>query len=140
MTDLRTDNFILGNIRRLALRTGPHLNNRIITDFQMDRLVEKILWLGNLNNAYRKVKCNKGAGGANRMSVDELLPFLRGNQVQLIQQLRDGKYNPSLFHRAEIPKETKGGFRKLGVPTEAGRGISLIHKYPNCRSHQRRGV
>ncbi len=37
-------------------------NNRIITDFQTDRLLEKILQPANLNNAYKKVKSNKGAG------------------------------------------------------------------------------
>ena len=52
-------------------------NNRVITDFQPDGLPEKILQPDNLNNAYKKVKSNKGAGGADGMSVDELLPFLR---------------------------------------------------------------
>ena len=91
-------------------------NNRIITDFQTDGLLEKILQPANLNNAYKKVKSNKGAGGVDGMSVDELLPILRDNQVQLIQQLKDGKYKPNPVRRAEIPKETKGEFRKLGVP------------------------
>lgn len=96
-------------------------NNRIITDFQTDRLLEKILEPTNLNNAYRKVKSNKGAGGVDGMRVDELLPFLRDNQVQLIQQLKDGKYKPNPVRRVEIPKETKGEFRKLGVPTVVDR-------------------
>ena len=55
------------------------------------------------------------------MSVDELLPFLRDNQVQLIQQLKDGKYKPNPVRRVEIPKETKGEYRKLGVPTVVDR-------------------
>lgn len=96
-------------------------NNRIITDFQTDRLLEKILQPTNLNNAYKKVKSNKGAGGVDGMNVDELLPFLRDNQVQLIRQLKDGKYKPNPVRRVEIPKETKGEFRKLGVPTVVDR-------------------
>ena len=107
--------------QRIALRTSSHLNNRIITDFQTDGLLEKILQPTNLNNAYKKVKSNKGAGGVDGMSVDELLPFLRDNQVQLIQQLKDGKYKPNPVRRVEIPKETKGEFRKLGVPTVVDR-------------------
>jgi len=79
--------------------------------------MEKILQPTNLNNAYKKVKSNKGAGGVDGMSVDELLPFLRDNQVQLTQQLKEGRYKPSPVRRVEIPKETKGEFRKLGVPT-----------------------
>ena len=96
-------------------------NNRIITDFQTDGLLEKILQPTNLNNAYKKVKSNKGAGGVDGMSVDELLPFLRDNQEQLIQQLKKGKYKPNPIRRAEIPKETKNEFRKLGVPTVVDR-------------------
>ncbi len=46
-------------------------NNHIITDFQTDGLLEKILQPANLNNAYKKVKSNKGAGGVDGMSVDE---------------------------------------------------------------------
>ena len=96
-------------------------NNRIITDFQTDGLLEKILQPANLNNAYRKVKSNKGAGGVDGMNADELLPFLRDNQVRLIQQLKDGKYKPNPVRRVEIPKETKGEIRKLGVPTAVDR-------------------
>ena len=96
-------------------------NNHINTDFQTDGLLEKILQPANLNNAYKKVKSNKGAGGVDGMSVDELLPILRDNQVQLIQQLKDGKYKPNPVRRVEIPKETKGEFRKLGVPTVVDR-------------------
>ena len=107
--------------QRIAMRTSSHINNRIITDFQTDRLMERILQPCNLNKAYKKVKSNKGAGGVDGMRVDELLPFLRDNQRQLIQQLRDGKYKPNPVRRVEIPKETKGEFRKLGVPTVVDR-------------------
>ena len=96
-------------------------NNRIVTNFQTDGLMEQILQADNLNKAYKKVKSNKGAGGIDGMRVDELLPFLRGNQEQLIQSLRDGKYKPNPVRRVEIPKETKGEFRKLGIPTVVDR-------------------
>ena len=96
-------------------------NNDIITDFQTDNLMEQILHKDNLNKAYKKVKSNKGAGEVDGMSVDELLGFLRDNQKQLIQQIKDGKYKPNPVRRVEIPKETKGEFRKLGVPTVVDR-------------------
>lgn len=96
-------------------------NNHIVTDFQTDNLMERILHKDNLNKAYKKVKSNKGAGGVDGMSVDELLGFLRDNQKQLIQKIRDGKYKPNPVRRVEIPKETKGEFRKLGVPTVVDR-------------------
>ena len=86
-------------------------NNDIITDFQTDRLMEKILSNDNLNQAYKKVKSNKGAGGIDGMNVEELLSFLKDNGTQLKQQLMDGKYKPNPVRRVEIPKETKGEFR-----------------------------
>ena len=96
-------------------------NNDIITDFQTDKLMEKILSNDNLNKAFKKVKSNRGAGGVDGMNVDELLSFLRDNGTQLKQQLMEGKYKPNPVRRVEIPKETKGEFRKLGVPTVADR-------------------
>ena len=57
------------------------------------------------------------------MQVDELLPYLRENQETLIQKIRDGRYKPNPVRRVEIPKETKGEFRKLGVPTVVDRVI-----------------
>ena len=96
-------------------------NNDIITDFQTDRLMEQILQSDNLNKAYKKVKSNKGAGGVDGMDVDELLTFLKNNQKQLVQRIKAGRYKPNPVRRVEIPKEAKGEFRKLGVPTVVDR-------------------
>lgn len=98
-------------------------NNVIITDFQTDNLLEKILHRDNMNKAYKKVKSNKGAGGVDGMNVDELLTYLRENQMQLIQQIKDGKYHPNPVRRVEIPKEEKGKVRELGIPTVVDRVI-----------------
>ncbi len=95
----------------------------IITDFWTDNLLELILRKDNLNLAYKRVKANKGAGGIDGMQVDELLPYLRKNQDPLIQKIRQGKYKPNPVRRVEIPKETKGEVRKLGVPTVVDRVI-----------------
>lgn len=98
-------------------------NNNIITNCQQDGLLEKILERNNLNNAYKKVKSNKGAGGVDKMSVDELFTYLRNNKEELIQEIADGKYKPLPVKRVEIPKEEKGKFRKLGIPTVVDRVI-----------------
>ena len=99
-------------------------------------LLDLILQKDNLNEAYKQVKRNKGKGGIDGMQVDELLPFLKENQESLIQEIREGKYKPNPVRRVEIPKETKGEFRKLGVPTvvdrviqqEISQEISLIYE------------
>jgi len=95
----------------------------VITDCWTNNLLELILRKDNLNNAYKQVKKNKGKGGIDGMQVDELLPFLRENQETLIQEIRKGKYKPNPVRRVEIPKETNGEFRKLGVPTVVDRVI-----------------
>ena len=95
----------------------------VITDYWTNNLLDLILRKDNLNNAYKQVKKNKGKGGIDGMQVDELLPFLRENQDSLIQEIREGKYKPNPVRRVEIPKETKGEFRKLGVPTVVDRVI-----------------
>ena len=95
----------------------------VITDYWTNNLLDLILRKDNLNNAYKQVKRNKGKGGIDSMQVDELLPFLRENQETLVQQIREGKYKPNPVRRVEIPKETKGEFRKLGVPTVVDRVI-----------------
>ena len=95
----------------------------VITDYWTDNLLDLILRKENLNKAYKQIKANKGSGGIDGMQVDELLPYLRENQETLIQKIRDGRYKPNPVRRAEIPKETKGEFRKLGVPTVVDRVI-----------------
>ena len=95
----------------------------VITDYWTNNLLELILRKDNLNKAYKQVKRNKGKGGIDGMQVDELLPFLRENQRSLIQKIRDGKYKPNPVRRVEIPKETKGEYRQLGIPTVVDRVI-----------------
>ena len=96
-------------------------NTDIITDLQTTGLLEEILQRDNLNRAYKKVKSNKGSGGVDGMDVEELLTYLRKHGNELNQQIRDGKYKPNPVRRVEIPKEEKGKFRKLGIPTVVDR-------------------
>lgn len=98
-------------------------NNITDTDMLKDDLMEKILERDNLNQAYERVKSNKGAGGIDGMRVEHLLPYLKENNKTLIQKIKDGKYRPNPVRRVEIPKEEKGKVRKLGIPTVVDRVI-----------------
>jgi len=84
--------------------------------------MEKILGKDNMNLAYKKVKSNKGAGGIDKMGVDELLPYLKENNKLLLQSIKDGKYRPNPVRRVEIPKDN-GKMRNLGIPTVVDRVI-----------------
>ena len=97
--------------------------NDIIADLPTDSLLKRIISRDNMNAAYFKVKSNRGAGGVDKMSVDELLPYLREHRLSLLQQRRDGKYKPNPVRRVEIPKEERGKTRKLGIPTVVDRMI-----------------
>ena len=85
-----------------------------IQDLVLDR--------NNLNQAYLRVKRNKGAAGIDDMTVDDLLSYLRENKTELITSLREGNYKPAPVKRVEIPKPN-GGVRKLGIPTVVDRMV-----------------
>lgn len=98
-------------------------NNGIVADLPPDSLLRRIISRNNMNEAYKKVKSNKGAGGVDRMSVDELLPYLSTYRTSLLQQIRDGCYRPNPVRRVEIPKEERGKVRKLGIQTVVDRVV-----------------
>jgi RNA-directed DNA polymerase len=79
-------------------------------------LLEQILNADNLNEAYKRVKRNKGSHGVDGMTVDELLPYLKAHGEALKQSILTGKYKPQPVLRVEIPKP-EGGVRLLGIPT-----------------------
>lgn len=84
--------------------------------------LELILSRHNLNEAYKRVKRNKGSHGVDGMKVDELLPFLKQHGETLKRELLEGEYNPKPVRRVEIPKPN-GGIRLLGIPTVVDRFI-----------------
>ena len=98
-------------------------NNITNASESRESLLEKILDKDNLNNAFKKVKANKGAHGVDGMEVDELLQYLKDNGEQLKQSILDGKYSPNPVRRVEIPKEDGKQKRKLGIPTVVDRWI-----------------
>lgn len=85
-------------------------------------LLESILDKENLNRAYKQVKRNHGAPGIDGMTVEEAFSWIKTNQGELLQSIRDGRYKPSPVRRKEIPK-ADGGVRKLGIPTVIDRVI-----------------
>lgn len=85
-------------------------------------LLEMILSPDNLNKAYLSVKRNKGAGGIDKMEVNELGDYLRNHKDQLIVSILQGKYRPNAVRRVEIPKDG-GKSRMLGIPTLVDRVI-----------------
>jgi group II intron reverse transcriptase/maturase len=106
--------------RELSERLNPERN-------EMDKcylapLLPAVLEDSNLRAAAGRVIENKGAPGADGMTVDQLLPYLEEHGAELVEKLRNGQYWPKPVRRKEIPKPG-GGVRCLGVPNVIDRMI-----------------
>ena len=98
-------------------------DNIVEVPFDKKHLFEQILSPANLSRAYKAVMRNKGCGGIDKMSCEQLLPWLLTNKDVLIRSLMDGSYRPNPVKRVEIPKEEGNKVRKLGIPTVVDRMI-----------------
>lgn len=85
-------------------------------------LLEAIVYRDNLNQAYRRVKANRGSHGVDGMTVDALLPYLKQHGNAIRRAILEGTYVPQPVRRKEIPKPG-GGVRQLGIPTVVDRVI-----------------
>lgn len=97
-------------------------DNVVEVPFDKEHLLEIILSPKNLNDAYKCVVRNKGCGGVDKTSCEQLLPWLRANKDTLIKCLMDGSYRPNPVRRVEIPKDN-GKKRLLGIPTVVDRMV-----------------
>jgi RNA-directed DNA polymerase len=92
------------------------------------RLMEEIVGRANMMAAYHRVMANKGAAGIDRMSVEQLQPYLKEHWPRIREELLDGRYRPQPVRGVEIPKPG-GGMRQLGIPTVVDRLIQqAIHQ------------
>ena len=62
-------------------------DNIVEVPFDKEHLFEQILSPANLNRAYKAVVSNKGCGGIDKMSCEQLLPWLLTNKDELIRSL-----------------------------------------------------
>ena len=91
-------------------------------DGNMSEMLERILDDENIKTAYKRVYANKGAGGVDGVTTEELEEYMRVNWRSIKEQIRERKYNPQAVKRVEKPKPN-GGIRKLGIPTVIDRVI-----------------
>lgn len=89
---------------------------------EFEKLMEEVCERRNLEEALRRVRANKGAPGADGMTVDELETHLWQHWPAIRDQLLNGTYQPQPVRRKEISKPD-GGVRKLGIPTVLDRFI-----------------
>jgi RNA-directed DNA polymerase len=88
-----------------------------------NQLMEEVCERENLKEAWRQVKANKGSGGIDGMTIEELDDYLKQHWPAIREQLFNGTYEPQPVRRVEIPKPDGGGVRKLGIPSVLDRFI-----------------
>ena len=76
----------------------------------------------NLKQAYKQVKRNKGVAGIDQMPTGKFADWYILKGESLMNDLLQGNYQPQAVKQVEIPK-SKGGMRKLGIPTVTDRII-----------------
>ena len=79
-------------------------------------LIDKVYAPGNLRCAWACAWENKGAPGADRITLETYGRDVEANLRWLSQQLAAGTYRPQAIRRVQIPKPD-GGKRPLGIPT-----------------------
>ena len=90
-----------------------------------ETLMEAAVTEENYQQALGAVKRNRGAGGIDRMTTEDLEPHLQANWWILKDKLLKGTYTPAPVRRVEIPKPS-GGTRMLGIPTVQDRFLQQL--------------
>lgn len=107
---------------RVQLRAETSHDGQDPFALKMNEIMEAVVEAPNLRKALAQVKRNRGSAGIDKMSVEDLSPYLVHNWEQIKKQLLAGEYKPSPVRRVEIPK-SDGSKRKLGIPTVLDRFI-----------------
>ena len=80
-------------------------------------LPDRIFRADVLEEAWRRVRSNRGAAGVDRLTLADVEAYGVGRMLdELARDLRAGRYRPAPVRRQAIPKPD-GGVRPLGIPT-----------------------
>lgn len=86
-------------------------------------LMDKVCDERVLRAGFEKVSANQGAGGVDRVTVDDFESRLDENLKNLREELGKGTYRASSIRRALIPKTGTKEKRGLGIPTVRDRVV-----------------
>jgi group II intron reverse transcriptase/maturase len=89
----------------------------------------KQFWISEtiVQEAFNKVKANRGAAGVDKQSVEDFEQELDKNLYRVWNRMSSGTYFPPPVRSVEIPKST-GGTRMLGIPTVEDRVAQMVVK------------
>jgi len=84
---------------------------------ETEQLMEAVVERENMRLALRQVERNSGAAGVDKMTVEQLRPYLREHWQRIKAELLADDYHPQPVLKVEIPKPGSKGMRTLGIPT-----------------------
>lgn len=96
--------------------SGMKWNARYHDRYKHHSLIDRVWSMDNLVRAWKHVRANKGAGGIDKISVNEFEKNVDKHLRTIQRQLKEDRYNPMPVERAYIPKQD-GRQRPLGMPT-----------------------
>ncbi|AUG99571.1 group II intron reverse transcriptase/maturase [Prodigiosinella confusarubida] len=118
-----------------AMNRGREQNSPVLTDgveidtaangrtkAEMSLTMDAVISRKNLMLAYQRVVENKGAAGVDKLTVQELKPWLKQHWLSVKGTLIAGSYLPRAIRKVDIPKPN-GDVRTLGIPTVVDRLI-----------------
>ena len=84
-------------------------------------LIDRVLSMDNLTDAWLRVADNRGAPGVDRVSTRRFARNWEENVRRVRDQVRSNRYKPARLRRIAIPKPRGEGQRLLSIPTVADR-------------------
>ena len=91
------------------------------------QLIDKIYEMKNLNDAWKKVKSNKGCAGIDKQSIRDFQKQSEMHLKEIQRAVKNGMYEPMPTLRKLIPKEDNQ-FRALGIPSVKDRVLQQATK------------
>ena len=91
------------------------------------QLIDKIYEMKNLNDAWKKVKSNKGCAGIDKQSIHDFQKQSEMHLKEIQRAVKYGMYEPMPMLRKFIPKGNNQ-FRALGIPSVKDRVLQQATK------------
>jgi group II intron reverse transcriptase/maturase len=91
------------------------------------QLIDKIYDMGNLRDAWKQVKSNKGCAGIDKQSITDFQKQSEQHLKEIKRDVKNGVYKAAPVLRKFIPKGD-GNLRPLGIPTVKDRVLQQATK------------
>src|SRR6266851_2811980 len=115
-----------GKVEQFDSEIPVHFRPRRLADWlnpagarKVHSLIDKVYQRKNLEQAWERVRANRGSGGVDGQSLEVFGGQLNEQLEQLRQELKDDTYQPQPVRQVPIPKAggKPGEQRMLGIPT-----------------------